>query len=171
MAATSVSRFQALLNESIYAMRVDGTTIDVNGQTHTFRFDPIDHHRYLLVLDDQQIPVVIEDLPDGDVRVTLDGHRSDIHVKDAKALLLERFGFADSASGAAREVRAPMPGLVLAVAVEPGQTIQVGDRLLVLEAMKMENELCAEAEATVKAIHVAPGDAVGKNEVLIEFEA
>lgn len=151
-------------------MEVSPNAIEVNGQTHTYRFEPLDTHRYSLVLDDQSLPVVVEDLPNGNVRITLDGHRSDVHVKDAKALLLERFGLSDGSSTASREVRAPMPGLVLAVAVTPGQAVQAGDPLVVLEAMKMENELRAEADAIVQTVLVNPGDAVGKNEVLIEFE-
>lgn len=170
MAGSSTSRFQAVLHEETYEMQVASDTVEVDGESHSYRFEALDAHRYLLVLDDQSLPVVVEDLPNGHVRITLDGHRSEVHVKDAKALLLERFGLSDSSTAASREVRAPMPGLVLAVAVSPGQTVQAGDRLVVLEAMKMENELRAEAEATVQTVHVKPGDAVGKNEVLIEFE-
>ena len=93
----------------------------------------------------------------------------DLEIKDETALLLERFGFDDSAGAAEREIRAPMPGLVLRVLVEAGQTVEEGEGLVVLEAMKMENELRAPAAGTVEAVHVASGAAVGKNDLLIEF--
>ena len=95
----------------------------------------------------------------------------DVTVKDEKALLLERFGLQEAAGPAERAVHAPMPGLVLSVMVEPGQSVRTGDGLLVLEAMKMENELRAPTDGVVKALHITPGDTVSKNALLLEFEA
>lgn len=86
-------------------------------------------------------------------------------------MLLERFGIASAASSGLVEVRAPMPGLVLSLGVEEGQIVATGDGLVVLEAMKMENELRAAAPGTVRSIHVVRGDAVGKNDLLVEIEA
>ena len=63
-----------------------------------------------------------------------------------------------------------MPGLVLRVLVEPGDEVEQGQGVAVLEAMKMENELTAPAAGTVAAVHVAAGDAVAKNELLIEVD-
>ena len=63
-----------------------------------------------------------------------------------------------------------MPGLVLRVQAEPGQAVPAGAGLVVLEAMKMENELKASAPATVKAVLVQAGEAVEKGQVLMEFE-
>jgi pyruvate carboxylase subunit B len=63
-----------------------------------------------------------------------------------------------------------MPGLVVRVQVQPGGQVSVGDGLVVLEAMKMENELKAQAAGVVKRVRVAPGEAVEKGQVLVEFE-
>jgi biotin carboxyl carrier protein len=63
-----------------------------------------------------------------------------------------------------------MPGKVLEIMVESGQTIAKGEGLLILEAMKMENMLKAEQDGTVKSVNVSVGDAVEKNNVLIDFE-
>jgi biotin carboxyl carrier protein len=63
-----------------------------------------------------------------------------------------------------------MPGLVLRVQVEPGQRVAEGGGLVVLEAMKMENELKSPATGVVKAVRVSPGEAVEKGQVLVEFE-
>ena len=71
----------------------------------------------------------------------------------------------------AKELKAPMPGLVLKIEVEVGQTIKEGDALVVLEAMKMENVLKSPADVVIKSIGVTEGNAVEKNEVLIEFES
>ena len=66
-------------------------------------------------------------------------------------------------------VTAPMPGRVLALDASVGQTVAVGDRLLVLEAMKMEHRLTAKLAGTVSAVHVAEGDQVGDGMVLVEI--
>jgi biotin carboxyl carrier protein len=63
-----------------------------------------------------------------------------------------------------------MPGKVLEIMVESGQTIAKGEGLLILEAMKMENMLKAEQDGTVKSVNVSVGDAVEKNNILIDFE-
>ncbi|SYZ74183.1 putative Acetyl/propionyl-CoA carboxylase, alpha subunit [Candidatus Zixiibacteriota bacterium] len=67
-------------------------------------------------------------------------------------------------------IRAPMPGLILSLAVRPGDTVRKGETLLIIEAMKMENIIRASADGRVKEIFVGPGRAVDKNEKLLEFE-
>ncbi len=62
-----------------------------------------------------------------------------------------------------------MPGLVVRVLVAEGQAVAAGQGLLVLEAMKMENELRASGPATVARVGVQPGQAVEKGQVLVEF--
>jgi pyruvate carboxylase subunit B len=68
------------------------------------------------------------------------------------------------------QLKAPMPGLVVAVQVKPGQEVRKGDGLVIVEAMKMENELKATGAGKVKEIKVKQGQAVEKNEVLVVFE-
>ncbi|OFZ58632.1 MAG: hypothetical protein A3D92_15600 [Bacteroidetes bacterium RIFCSPHIGHO2_02_FULL_44_7] len=69
-----------------------------------------------------------------------------------------------------KELQAPMPGRIVNIAVQIGQELQVGDDILSLEAMKMENVLKAEGIGTVKTILVSKDDVVDKGTVLIEFE-
>ena len=71
---------------------------------------------------------------------------------------------------ASREVRCPMPGLVVSVLVEEGQEVQAGTPLAVVEAMKMENVLRAERDGTIASIKVAPGDVLPVDAVILSFE-
>lgn len=73
------------------------------------------------------------------------------------------------AKGPARVV-APMPGLVVRVEVSAGAWVEAGEGLLIVEAMKMENELRAPISGRIDAVHVAPGDTVEKAQVLVEIE-
>jgi biotin carboxyl carrier protein len=69
------------------------------------------------------------------------------------------------------ELKSPMPGLVLKIEVNPGDVLQKGDPILVLEAMKMENVLKAPADVKVKEVLVKSGQAVEKNAVLVKFQS
>jgi pyruvate carboxylase subunit B len=63
-----------------------------------------------------------------------------------------------------------MPGLIVRVLVQPGDVVQAGQGVIVIEAMKMENELRASSAGVVRAVSVAAGSAVEKGAVLVEFE-
>ena len=69
--------------------------------------------------------------------------------------------------GAGAPVKAPLPGVVTAIPVKVGQAVKKGDTVLVLEAMKMENNITAEADGTVTGVCVAPGDSVMEGTVLL----
>ncbi|MBY0435500.1 MAG: acetyl-CoA carboxylase biotin carboxyl carrier protein subunit, partial [Cyclobacteriaceae bacterium] len=66
-------------------------------------------------------------------------------------------------------VKAPMPGLIIDLRVNAGDTVKTGDPLLVLEAMKMENIIKAPGDGTVKQVKIKKGDSVEKGQLLIEF--
>ena len=66
--------------------------------------------------------------------------------------------------------RSPFAGVVISIAVEPGQQVAKGDPLLVIEAMKMETKIVSEAAGVVKAVCVAAGDAVKPGQILVELE-
>jgi len=78
-----------------------------------------------------------------------------------------RTAAASSTGGAGGDVVAPMQGTIVKVLVEVGQEVKVGDAVVVLEAMKMENQLQAEKAGSVKSINVKPGDKVGSGDVLV----
>jgi biotin carboxyl carrier protein len=85
-------------------------------------------------------------------------------------LLLKQMGFGLSSGLKIKEMKAPMPGMVLNVLVKEGDVVEKGDTLILLEAMKMENSIKALANLVVKKVSVEKGKAVEKNQVLIIFE-
>lgn len=70
----------------------------------------------------------------------------------------------------ADNVTSPMPGSIIKIMVEEGQKVKTGQPLIILEAMKMENEVKAPADSVIESIKVSTGQQVGSGEVLIEFE-
>ena len=99
----------------------------------------------------------------------INGQRVELQAKDRFDLLLEKMGMSTAAVAKVNELKAPMPGLIVDIRVQPGQVVQKGDPLLVLEAMKMENILKAPADGTVKGIKVTLRDNVQKGQVLVQF--
>ena len=102
-------------------------------------------------------------------RILVNNTEYQLAVKDRYDELLHTLGMDGIGRKRADDVKAPMPGLVLKVMIEPGQSIQKGDALVVLEAMKMENILKATADGVVKKILVNTGDKVEKNQVMISL--
>ena len=100
----------------------------------------------------------------------INGQLLELNAKDHYDLLLEQMGMSAANTAKASKLKAPMPGKVLEVMVQTGQTVAKGEGLLILEAMKMENVLKAEEEGIIKSVNVSVGDAVEKNNVLIDFE-
>lgn len=77
---------------------------------------------------------------------------------------------APAAGGAATPFKSPLPGLILDVKVKPGDSVAVGDTLVILEAMKMENNIDSDKEGVVKSVEVNQGDSVLEGDVLIVLE-
>ena len=105
-----------------------------------------------------------------ELTLRIDGQPYKIEIREAIDQLLSSMGMDLKAMQKIEPVKAPMPGMVLKVLVEPGQQINKGDGLLILEAMKMENVLKASGTATVKSIKAVERTAVEKGAVLIELE-
>ena len=102
--------------------------------------------------------------------IKIEGETFDIEIKDELDQVLERMGFGKASNKQVKEIKAPMPGLVLEIAVTDGQEVREGDKLLILEAMKMENSIMIQTNAIIKKVSVSAGQAVEKGQVLVELE-
>lgn len=102
--------------------------------------------------------------------ISVNGNKYELKIEDEYDLLVKEMGLSVLTTQKITDIKAPMPGLIIDVLVEPGQTIEKGTPILILEAMKMENVLKAEGEGVVKSIEVVKSQAVDKGQVLIEME-
>ncbi|MBK8555937.1 MAG: acetyl-CoA carboxylase biotin carboxyl carrier protein subunit [Lewinellaceae bacterium] len=155
--------------------------LSVNGQ-HDFHLDP-DLARALDIVPngDQQFHVLHEgkaykieliesDYSNRHYTLLVNGQKHVVQIADFYDRLINALGLHAGGRQKLNVLKAPMPGLVLEVMVKPGQTVEKGDNLLILEAMKMENVLKAQGDGTLKAVHVEKGQAVTKGLLLLEFE-
>jgi biotin carboxyl carrier protein len=107
---------------------------------------------------------------DGGLTVVVDGQTVDAVVLDERAARLASAAAGGRSRASQTTIQAPMPGLVVAVPVEVGQDVTRGTTLVVLSAMKMQNELTAPADATVKEILVSAGQTVDQGQALVRLE-
>ncbi len=84
--------------------------------------------------------------------------------------LIKKMGYSVGSSKSIDSIKAPMPGIIIELKVEKGQTVKEGETLLILEAMKMENAIVCPKNTVIKEIYVVVGDTVDKNKLLIDFE-
>jgi acetyl/propionyl-CoA carboxylase alpha subunit len=97
----------------------------------------------------------------------INGDDYHLQIKDELDQLVDRMGLSAGKAKKIKDIKAPMPGLIIDVAVREGQAVSQGDPLLILEAMKMENVLKAEGEGVVKEIKARKGDTVDKGQLII----
>jgi biotin carboxyl carrier protein len=125
---------------------------------------------YIYNIGNRSIDVRVISNEDKTFSVSLDGQIIDVPYRTSLDLMLEKMGLKDLLASGNKEFKAPMPGLVLKILVSPGDQVKKGTPLLVLEAMKMENNIKADAEAVVESIEVKEGQSVEKNQILIKFQ-
>jgi biotin carboxyl carrier protein len=103
-------------------------------------------------------------------KVEIDGERFQVQIKSQLDQILDNMGLNKPKVSKIKSIKAPMPGLVIEINVEEGQTVSENDKILILEAMKMENVIKIPHEAVVKKINIVKGQAVDKGQILIELE-
>lgn len=102
--------------------------------------------------------------------IEIDGKKYNIQIHDEVDQILDNMGYSAIAEKHVKQIKAPMPGKVLQVNVTEGQQVHEGDKLLILVAMKMENNIQAHMNAIIKKIVVEAGATVDKGQLLMELE-
>tara|TARA_B110000116_G_scaffold261028_1_gene264751 strand:+ start:1855 stop:2355 length:501 start_codon:yes stop_codon:yes gene_type:complete len=144
----------------------------LNGDFYSLDIEKVDAQTWHILKDNMSYYVQWIERNDEAKTYTLkvNGSLIILEAKNEFDILLEKMGMANVGSAKVSKLKAPMPGKVLDVLVTLGQEVVKGDGLVILEAMKMENVLKADDVGVVKSVNVSIGEAVEKNNVLIEFE-
>jgi len=164
-------KYVTILHDRRFEIEIlpDGSLL-VNGEPRTVDFLPLGDTLYSVIMDNQSYEVVIEQAGPGkknQVEVLMRGHLYSGEVLDERALLMAlRRGGLEVDSGEI-VIKSPMPGLIVAVPVSEGQAVEAGQTVIILESMKMQNELKAPRAGVVQRIAVKAGESVEQHKPLV----
>src|SRR5947209_4549394 len=149
------------IGKSVYRVAVDGNEFLVDGKK-TGRTN------YSLIVDNRSFEIEVDHTED-EYRVLVDGRNYHVHLVDERRMLVGGTQSGVQLQGR-QKVSVPMPGKVVAVLVSEGDKVEKGQGLVIVEAMKMENEVRSPIAGEVKEIKVKTGDAVEGGAVLLIVE-
>jgi biotin carboxyl carrier protein len=144
----------------------------INGEAFNLKRTNTDSEDFCLIVNEIVYRIQVLDVNKTEKKISLrvNGFYFETELSDETDEILKNMGLTSLHKTEKLEVRSPMPGLVSKILVEKGQSVRKGDILLILEAMKMENNIKAEKDGTISAIQCKEKSAVEKNEILIVFE-
>ena len=165
-------RYYVTIGERTFEVELSGDVVTVDGQPVTAELATVPGMPLRHLLADGRSFSLVADRGEerGSWILHLNGQRHAAEVVDERTRAIRAMTGGGKAAQGPKPVRAPMPGLVVRVDVEPGQEVRAGQGVVIIEAMKMENELKAEADGVVARVLVQQGQAVEKGAVLVEFE-
>ena len=158
----------ATVNDQEFVIDIDGEgRVTVDQRAYDVDFQPLTEGGVLsLLLDNISLEAIVEER-DQAWEVLIKGELYTVKVQDERAYRLAKArGVMAEVTGEAI-VTSPMPGLIISVPVQEGQKVEKGDRVVILESMKMENELHSPRSGMVKHVYVEEGDSVEKGQLLV----
>ena len=163
-------KYEVIVEGETFLIEIEDEKILVNGQAHAVDMQSIDDlSLYSLLVDHNSYETFIEE-EEGQFQVLLQtGEMYNVQVKGGRprpTVVKKPFRI----PGVETTINAPMPGLVVDVLAVEGQQIVAGEVLVILESMKMENELRAQWDGTVQSVHVRPGDVAGQDQALVTVQ-
>ncbi|MCU0442812.1 MAG: biotin/lipoyl-binding protein [Bacteroidia bacterium] len=161
-----------LPNQQIMQFAFNAKEVLINGVALKADWITIAPNKYHVLINAQSYTIEWLGSNENGKEITfmVNGRKVQAAITDSYDALLQQLGMDKMIQSKVNDVKAPMPGLVLRIMVEEGQSVQKGDSLLVLEAMKMENVIKASGQGTVKKILVQPKQTVDKNQTMIVLD-
>jgi acetyl/propionyl-CoA carboxylase alpha subunit len=165
-------KYVVMVGDTEVEVVLDGDDATVDGATVSARVTDVEGTPVRMVTVGDAVHRVVARRGESRGRYTLwvDGFRYEVEALDERTRTIRELSGASAAASGPAPLKAPMPGMIVRVAVQAGDAVVPGQSLIVMEAMKMENELRATVPATVKAVLVQPGTAVEKGALLLELE-
>jgi biotin carboxyl carrier protein len=161
-------KYITIINDRQFEIEIDNDgALRVNGELRTVDFRAMDDALYSILMENQSHEIVIEDRGGGDYELRLRGRLYTGQVLDERAQLMLTQRGPDAMQSGEYALKAPMPGLIAAITVTEGQEVEAGQTVVILESMKMQNELRTPRGGVVQRIQVQSGQSVEQNKVLV----
>lgn len=165
-------KYRVRIGDEDHDVLLDAEGVHVDGEDVAAQVMPVDGTpvRTVMIGSEVHRVVVRRGVSVGVYTLWLDGHRFEVEALDERTRTIRDLSGVSAGPSGPAPLTAPMPGLIVRVTAQVGDMVQAGQGLVVMEAMKMENELRASATGRVRAVHAVPGTAVEKGALLIELE-
>jgi pyruvate carboxylase subunit B len=165
-------KYVVRIGDENHEVVLDGDGVHIDGLDVAAHVVPINGTpvRMVTIGDEVHRVVVRPGAARGLYTLWLDGYRFELEALDERTRAIRDLSGASAGPGGPAPLVAPMPGLIVRVHVHAGDQVQAGQGLVVMEAMKMENELRVQVAGRVKTVLIAPGSIVEKGALLIELE-
>jgi biotin carboxyl carrier protein len=163
---------KAVVNGHIFKdLKVSEEGFVLDGQKYNWDVRRLPDGRYHIILDGRnQVAEILEaDHNKKTFRIKFTSGIYEILLLDQFDDLLQKLGMAAISNTSVKSIKAPMPGMILKIPVKSGDTVEKGDALVILKAMKMENIIKSPAKSLIQKVLVSEGQAVEKNQDLILF--
>lgn len=161
-------KYEVTVGESTYTVEINEQgQVLLDGEPVEVDFNAVGESGLVSLLVDNESFEALLERGEQDWHVLLAGNLYDVSVVDERSKLLRSRATSMVPDSGEVAIRAPMPGLVVALRVELGQAVAAGDNVAILESMKMENEIKAPRAGTVERIDVAAGDSVEQGQILV----
>lgn len=153
-------------------ININGNGVEVDGQSVHLDLSQLSEYRYHLLYNNKSylLEVVSRDSRSGNFIIKVNNKEVNVMLKTTLDELLAKMGLNNNHNAVSKDIDAPMPGLILDIAVNQGSEVKKGEKLMVLEAMKMENIIKSPGDGKVKAVLVKKGDSVDSGQKLLHFE-
>ena len=164
--------YKIIIGDKTFGIELKDNMVELDGKPVSLDLSQLGSNRYHLLLDykSYNLEIVSHNQNSGEVAVKINNNLVKVVVKTALDELLNKMGLNNNSVAHTTHVGAPMPGLILDVVVSEGDEVKKGDKLLVLEAMKMENIIKSPGNGKIKSITISKGDSVDSGQKLIHFE-
>lgn len=161
--------YEINIGEKKYNLDINSDSIKIDGESIEYSILNKGNNKVAIYYNNETFEVEIVAENKKHYIYKVNGKEISLEYKDHLDKMLESLGIDKTESEAFNELNAPMPGTILSIPVKEGQTLQKGDTILILEAMKMENIIKSPAEVEISKIHVKEGENVEKNQLLVTF--
>ena len=164
--------YKIIIGDKNFGIEINDNKVEIDGNPVEIDLSQLSSNKYHLLLDykSYNLEVVSKNNKTGEIKVKVNNRVVKVEVKTPLDELLNKMGFSTNNVGQTKDIAAPMPGLILDVVVNEGDEVEKGDKLLVLEAMKMENIIKSPGSGKIKSIVINKGDSVDSGQKLIHFE-
>lgn len=159
-----MEKYKVNVNETVFELGIDALgTLDIIKQST---------ESYHVLKDDTAYKIMLleRDTANRTQTVQVNGNVYKVSIADSYDATVEKMGLLVNNAQKAKDILAPMPGLIVKILVTEGEEIEEGTPLIVLSAMKMENQILSQGAGTIKSIAVSTGEAVNKGQLIIEIE-